>query len=79
VRPMLNVMLESVLLFEEAVDNGTTSRETIFTLSPGARRGWNLGDQQIVLGAALPITWVGGDTQTGVFLYFSYELPFKSQ
>jgi len=77
VRPLFNVMLESVMLFDEAVDAGVTTRETIVTLSPGARGGWNLGDHQLVLGAAVPITWVDGDHETGVFLYFSYELPFK--
>ena len=50
---------------------------TSFTLSPGARGGWNLGDQQIILGVAMPITWVDGSAETGVFVYLSYELPFK--
>jgi DtxR family Mn-dependent transcriptional regulator len=77
VRQMFNVMLESVVLFEETVDDGITRRDTIYTLSPGARGGWNVGDQQVILGAAIPITWVGGDAETGFFVYFSYELPFK--
>jgi DtxR family transcriptional regulator, Mn-dependent transcriptional regulator len=77
VRPMLNLMLESVLRFDELVEATTTSRETAFVLSPGARGGWNVGDQQIVLGAAMPITWIGGSAETGLLLYLSYELPFK--
>jgi hypothetical protein len=77
VRQMFNLMLESVLAFEELADEGTSTRETIFTISPGARGGWNLGDQQLVLGAAMPIVWVGGDAEVGLLLYFSYELPFK--
>ena len=36
------------------------TRETLFTLSPGARGGWNLGDHQLILGLAIPITWGGG-------------------
>jgi DtxR family Mn-dependent transcriptional regulator len=76
-RPMFNLMLESVLLFNELSDGGVTSRETTFTLSPGARGGWNIGDQQLIVGAAMPITWVQGSAETGLLVYLSYELPFK--
>jgi DtxR family Mn-dependent transcriptional regulator len=76
-RPMFNLMLESVLAFNELADEGATSRETAFTLSPGARAGWNLGEHQLVLGAALPITWIGGSADPGLLVYLSYELPFK--
>jgi len=76
-RPMFNLMLESVLRFDEVPDVLGTTRETFFTLSPGARGGWNFGDRQLILGAALPITWSDGSSDTGVFLYLSYELPFK--
>ena len=31
------------------------------------------------LGAAVPITWVGGEVETGLLLYLSYELPFRKQ
>jgi hypothetical protein len=42
------------------------------------RGGWNIGDdKQIIIGAALPITWTGSDTSRALFLYFSYEGPFK--
>lgn len=77
-RPMLNLMLESVLEFEEAVVDfaGQTERGTVFTLSPGARGGWNLGDHQLIVGAAVPITWVESDSSAGILLYLSYELPF---
>jgi hypothetical protein len=74
---MFNVMLEGVLLFQEVAGDGTTTRETAFTLSPGARGGWNLGDHQLILGAAVPVTWVAGEVEAGLFLYLSYELPFK--
>jgi len=77
VRPMFNVMLESVLEFEQfARVNGTKGREVVFTLSPGARGGWNLGDHQLILGAAVPVTWVASDASASVLLYASYELPF---
>ena len=76
-RQMFNLMLEGVLLFNVLPGEDDTSRITTFTLSPGARGGWNIGDQQLVLGAALPITWVNGEAETGVLVYLSYELPFK--
>jgi DtxR family transcriptional regulator, Mn-dependent transcriptional regulator len=84
VRQMFNLMLETVLRFDELIEEGqlfegATNRETAFVLSPGARGGWNLGDQQLILGAAMPITWVGGEVETGVLLYLSYELPFRKQ
>ncbi len=75
---MFNLMLESVLQFEQLPElDGGKSRETIFTLSPGARGGWNLGDHQLILGAAIPITWVESNSSAGVLLYLSYELPFR--
>jgi DtxR family transcriptional regulator, Mn-dependent transcriptional regulator len=76
-RTMLHLMIENVLIFEESVDGDTKSRETVYTLSPGVRSGWNFGDRQLVAGAALPITWSGSDADTGLFLYLSYELPFR--
>lgn len=77
VRPMFNLMVESVLEFDQFANaDGTRGRESVFTLSPGARGGWNLGDQQLILGAAVPITWVASDSSAGILLYLSYELPF---
>jgi DtxR family transcriptional regulator, Mn-dependent transcriptional regulator len=80
VRPMLNMMMESLIEWPEtlsATGIGLTGRSTAFTLSPGARGGWNIGDHQLVLGLALPITWTGGDSDAAVLGYFSYELPFR--
>jgi DtxR family transcriptional regulator, Mn-dependent transcriptional regulator len=80
--PMLNVMLESVLVFVETeiapgVSRGTERNRSV-TLAPGMRGGWNLTeDKQIVVGAAVPITWSQGSSSAGIFGYFSYELPFK--
>jgi hypothetical protein len=56
---------------------GLAERSAAFTLSPGARGGWNIGDHQLIVGAAIPITWTEGSTDTGAFFYLSYELPFK--
>jgi DtxR family Mn-dependent transcriptional regulator len=77
VRPMLNLMFEGLLEFEQFANvDGSKDRETVFTLAPGARGGWNLGDHQLILGAALPITWVASDASAGILFYLSYELPF---
>jgi hypothetical protein len=78
-RPMLNLMLESVLAFDAGdTPAGNVERTRSFTLSPGVRGGWNLAeDTQVVLGVALPVTWANGDSSVGVFGYFSYELPFR--
>jgi len=74
---MLNVMVESVLAWpHELVGPGLVERSTAFTLAPGARGGWNLGDHQLILGAAVPVTWVASDASASVLLYASYELPF---
>jgi DtxR family transcriptional regulator, Mn-dependent transcriptional regulator len=75
-RPMFHLMLESVTLFEESLDVSGKSRNTTFTLSPGFRGGWNIGEKQLVAGFALPVSWTSGESDTGAFLSFSYESPF---
>ena len=76
---MCNLMLESVLAYTDSeIAPGRTQRIRSFTLSPGIRGGWNLGpDTQVIIGAAVPVSWTNGKTYGGVFGYFSYELPFK--
>jgi hypothetical protein len=77
VRPMLHLMLESVVLFEERiVGRAATTRDTAVILSPGTRFGWNFGEHQLVLGAAVPFEYGSGDTISSVFGYASWELPF---
>lgn len=64
--PMFNLMLEGVAQLGESV-----------TVSPGFRRGWNVGDHQLVIGAAVPITRADGRSTAALLTYFSYELPFR--
>ena len=75
-RPMFNLMLESLVTFDEFLEEDGTDRDTTFTQSPGFRGGWDIGEKQVVVGAAVPISW-SDETSAGVYLYFSYELPFK--
>jgi DtxR family Mn-dependent transcriptional regulator len=76
-RPMLNLMLESVFTWQDdVVAPGVSERRFLRVLSPGVRGGWNRGESQIIVGAALPITWGEAATDVGVFTYFSYEAPF---
>ena len=77
-------MLESVLSFDEReVAPGrtrATERVRSVVLAPGVRGGWNLAaETQIIIGAAIPVTWSEGASSAGIFGYFSYELPYKSK
>ena len=76
VRPMLNLMLESILQWDQVFEV-EARREVIFTLVPGMRTGWNAGDSQIVLGIGIPTTFSDDTADVGVFGYLSYELPFR--
>jgi hypothetical protein len=66
VREMVHVMLEAV-----AVPGNST------TVSPGVRGGWNIGQRQIVIGAAVPITRADGRSTAALLTYFSYEAPIR--
>ena len=71
--PMVHLMLESVFRAEEY------GSEHSMLIAPGFRAGWNFGNRQWVLGAAVPIGVLEQDGATALLLYFSYELPFKKQ
>ena len=75
-RPMVNLMLESVVAWEEIVDGTTTRRDAVVTISPGFRTGWNAGDAQTIVGVAVPASFSAGSNSVGVFGYFSYEISF---
>ena len=76
VRSMLNLMLESIVQWEDAVEAGASGRRAVFTLAPGIRTGWNMGDAQTIVGVGVPASFSDGTTDVGVFGYLSYELPF---
>ena len=75
-KPMVNLMLEGVVQWDDQVEAGVAERRTSFILIPGVRTGWNVGDTQTIVGFGLPIQFTDAATDAGVFLYLSYELPF---
>lgn len=75
--PMFHPMIEVVGTFHESPAGEATSRERSLIVSPGARGGWNIGDRQLILGFAVPVTWFSdGPRDTGAFIYASFEFPF---
>jgi len=76
-RPYFNLMLESVLTLQDT-RFGDQSRQKVATISPGVRGGWTMSDSQVILGAAVPVTYADDEPWTTAFLmYFSYELAFS--
>ena len=80
VRPSFNVMLELVWLSSEsAIGPGLTSRSESFLLNPGIRWAFNFpSGLQIVPGIAYTIGLETEDPDA-LFLYLSFEHPFKKQ
>ncbi len=75
VTPNFNLMLESIVNFDEEVDDlGGTERSAAAVISPGFRYAVNHpGDAQTVLGLAVPIGVTSDAPDYGVFLYASFE------
>lgn len=74
----VQVMVEQVILFEGSMAaDGDVSHSTTSITSPGLRAAINLGALQIVPGLAIPFTRSAGRTETNLFLYLSFEHPFR--
>lgn len=80
-QPSFNLLVETLWLSEESVvGNGRTVREDSWVLSPGIRWAFNAaGDLQIVPGVAYTIGVSPGSLEDALFLYLSFEHPFKRQ
>jgi hypothetical protein len=80
-RPSLNLLVETLWLSEESVvGEGSTRREETTLLSPGIRVAFDVaGDLQIVPGIAYTIALSPEEAEDAVFLYLSFEHPFKRQ
>jgi hypothetical protein len=80
-RPAFNLLLET--LWEDdrtVVGDGRVVRETGWVLNPGIRMALNLpGGLQVVPGVAYTIDLGSGPDENAVFLYLSFEHPFKRQ
>jgi hypothetical protein len=81
VRPSINLLLEALWLSEESVvGNGQTVRSDAGLVNPGIRLAFNLpGDLQIVPGVAYTIGLGSEANDDSLFLYLSFEHPFKRQ
>jgi hypothetical protein len=79
VRPSFNFMLELLWLSTESpIGPGVTDRSESLLLNPGVRWAFNFpSGLQIVPGVAYTIGLESQDTD-GLFLYLSFEHPFKS-
>ena len=80
-QPSFNLMLETLWLrTESVVGDGQTAGEEFLFLNPGVRWAFNLaGDLQIVPGVAYTIGLSPDSSQDAIFLYLSFEHPFKRQ
>jgi hypothetical protein len=80
-RPSVNLLVETLWLSEEAVvAEGATERDEIFLVNPGVRAAFDLaGGLQVVPGIAYTVHLSPDDAEDEVFLYLSFEHPFKRQ
>lgn len=80
-RPAFNLLAEAVFASdEEVIGPGETSRGSRFFLSPGARWAVDLkSGLQIVPGIAVPIGLGASRGENAVFLYLSFEHPYRGQ
>jgi hypothetical protein len=79
-RPQLNLVIEAVWLSEESVvGEGRSHREESTLLNPGLRAAFDLGRLQIVPGVAYTVALSPDAGEDGIFLYLSFEHPFKHQ
>lgn len=80
-RSWLNLLVEAVWATESAVvGSGQAHREGNAWLSPGFRVAWDLpGGLQVVPGAAYVMGLTSGAGPDAVFLYLSFEHPFKQE
>ena len=78
-RPTVNLMLEFLWLStEDVVAEDRRSRSDEVFLNPGIRWAFNFDSGlQIVPGAAYTVGLADADGQDGLFLYLSFEHPFR--
>jgi hypothetical protein len=79
VRPTFNALVELAWArAQDVVGPGRTARRDTLFLSPGVRWAYNFASGlQIVPGLAVPIGIGPSRGDTGIFLYLSFEHPFR--
>jgi hypothetical protein len=79
VHPRLNIMLETCTgAFQSVVGRGTTAWSQTLCTSPGVRWAFNMKKGlQIVPGVAVPAGIGPSAGERGLFLYLSFEHPFR--
>jgi hypothetical protein len=77
--PRFNVLLETVWVRAQIVEGpGTTRRSDTLLLNPGIRWAWNFRNGlQIVPGLSMPIGLGPSRGYSALFLYLSFEHPFR--
>ena len=79
-RPSFNLMVEALWLSEASVAGaGETVRDEFLLLNPGFRGAFDLGSLQIVPGVAYTFDLGSGPDEDALFVYLSFEHPFKRQ
>lgn len=78
-RPTFNLMIEMLWVStEEVIGPGTRARTDGLVLNPGVRWAHNVdGGLQIVPGLAYTVGVAGTNGEDGLFLYLSFEHPFR--
>lgn len=77
-QPSFNLMVETLWLrAESVVGKGQTAGEEFLFLNPGVRWAFDAGDLQIVPGVAYTIDLSPDSSEDALFLYLSFEHPFK--
>src|SRR5262249_53232999 len=74
--PMLNLLVEATMELAQELDGAQTRRRRDVMVSPGVRGGWNLGENQLIVGAAMPVSTSRGESSLAVLGYVSYEIQF---
>ena len=75
--PKLNLLVETVYSSIERRTKHASAREEAFTVSPGLRGAIDVGDLQVVPGLAFPLGVGPSRGDRAVFLYLSFEHPFR--
>lgn len=81
-RSRLNLLVEWIWQDNEVVtgSGGATQRDQSMFFNPGVRLGWDLsGGLQIVPGVAYTVGVGPSSGQDGLFLYLSFEHPFRRE